>query len=219
MCAMSKPEAKRFLDLAFTILALPLLLPLMAICALAVKFTSPGPVLFRQKRLGRDAAIFDVLKFRSMYIDSKDIRNADGSTYNSAKDPRVTPVGRWLRKLSLDELPQFINVLRGEMSIVGPRPDLPDAIAHYRPQDQARLQVRPGITGWAQVHGRNTLQWETRRNYDIEYVRTMSTLLDLKIMLLTFVVVSTRSGVYVKAERSHQNEPSRILLEESDEWR
>ena len=196
--------AKRFMDLAVCIATLPILLPLLLGCALAVRFTSAGPVLFRQKRLGRNGRLFEMLKFRSMYVNAPDLRNPDGSTFNGEDDPRTTPAGKWLRKFSLDELPQLINILRGDMSVVGPRPDIPDAISKYRPIDYARMTVRPGITGWAQVHGRNSLPWEIRRDYDLEYVRTASVLLDLSIILRTFPLVLTGKGVYLDSRERLQ---------------
>jgi undecaprenyl phosphate N,N'-diacetylbacillosamine 1-phosphate transferase len=193
--------AKRILDLFLCCLALPIALPLIAICALAVRLSSPGPVLFRQKRLGINRTPFEMLKFRSMYVNAPDLRNSDGSTFNGAQDSRVTSVGRFLRKTSLDEVPQLVNVLRGEMSFVGPRPDLPDSIQHYRPQDHLRLSVLPGITGLPQVRGRNTLPWEVRREMDVEYAETRSLWLDIRIILMTFPAVLFSRGVYVEGSK------------------
>jgi lipopolysaccharide/colanic/teichoic acid biosynthesis glycosyltransferase len=193
--------AKRILDLFLCCLALPIALPLIAICALAVRLSSPGPVLFRQKRLGINRTPFEMLKFRSMYVNAPDLRNSDGSTFNGARDSRVTPVGRFLRKTSLDEVPQLVNVLRGEMSFVGPRPDLPDSIQHYRPQDHLRLSVLPGITGLPQVRGRNTLPWEVRREMDVEYAETRSLWLDIRIILMTFPAVLFSRGVYIEGSK------------------
>jgi undecaprenyl phosphate N,N'-diacetylbacillosamine 1-phosphate transferase len=193
--------AKRILDLFLCCLALPIALPLIAICALAVRLSSPGPVLFRQKRLGINRTPFEMLKFRSMYVNAPDLRNSDGSTFNGAQDSRVTSVGRFLRKTSLDEVPQLVNVLRGEMSFVGPRPDLPDSIQHYRPQDHLRLSVLPGITGLPQVRGRNTLPWEVRREMDVEYAETRSLWLDIRIILMTFPAVLFSRGVYIQGSK------------------
>jgi lipopolysaccharide/colanic/teichoic acid biosynthesis glycosyltransferase len=193
--------AKRALDLLLCVIALPLVLPVLAMCAIAVRLTSDGPVLFRQKRLGKDGHIFAMPKFRSMVMNAPDLRNPDGSTWNGADDPRVTRAGKWLRRTSLDELPQILNILTGEMSIVGPRPDVPDALRLYRPQDRARLSVKPGVTGWAQVHGRNSLPWEVRRDYDLEYVSKASVWLDLQIILRTIPLVLFGTGVYVHGGR------------------
>jgi undecaprenyl phosphate N,N'-diacetylbacillosamine 1-phosphate transferase len=200
--------AKRALDLFLCVIALPLVLPVLAVCSIAVRLTSEGPVLFRQKRLGKDGHIFEMLKFRSMYVNAPDLRNPDGSTWNGADDPRVTRAGNWLRRTSLDELPQILNILRGEMSIVGPRPDVPDALRRYRPQDRARLSVKPGVTGWAQVHGRNSLPWEVRRDYDLKYAAKASMRLDLQIILRTIPMVLIGTGVYVHGERLTEAEIS-----------
>ncbi|HEY3928669.1 MAG TPA: sugar transferase [Candidatus Koribacter sp.] len=190
--------AKRVLDILVCVIAAPFALPLMLLCALAVRLTSPGPVLFRQVRVGKNRQTFEMLKFRTMYVNAPDLRNADGSTFNQDSDPRVTSAGRFLRKTSLDELPQLINVLRGNMSIVGPRPDLPDHLSYYRPRDFERLTVRPGLTGLPQVRGRNSLSWEQRRDLDIEYVKTWSVWMDIKIMVLTVPTVLFGRGIYVQ---------------------
>jgi lipopolysaccharide/colanic/teichoic acid biosynthesis glycosyltransferase len=189
---------KRTLDLSGAGLALLLAAPVMALAALAVRLSSPGPALFRQLRLGLHGKPFWLLKFRSMYVAAPDVRNPDGSAFSAEDDARVTSVGRWLRKTSLDELPQLFNVLRGEMSLVGPRPDPPHALAHYRPQDHARLSVKPGITGWAAVNGRNRIPWEQRRDLDLEYVTRRSFWFDLKILALT-VPYALRCGDTVQA--------------------
>ncbi len=193
--------AKRLLDLFLCCLIMPMALPLVAACALLVRLSSPGPVLFRQKRIGMNRQLFEMLKFRSMYVNAPDLRNSDGSTFNAAHDSRVTAVGRFLRKTSLDEIPQLINVLRGEMSFVGPRPDLPDAIQHYRPKDHLRLSVPPGITGLPQVRGRNTLPWAVRRDMDVEYAETRSLWLDIRIMLMTFPAVLFSRGIYIQGSQ------------------
>lgn len=186
----------RILEFSGALVALSLLSPVLLICSALVKCSSRGPVFFRQQRLGIHGTPFQILKFRTMYVDAPDIRKSDGSTYNSKDDRRLTPIGRRLRQLSIDELPQLINVVRGEMSIVGPRPDTTDAMQHYRAQDFERLSVRPGITGWAQIHGRNSRSWEQRRDLDLEYVRNRSVLLDIKIILLTVPVILLGRGVY-----------------------
>jgi lipopolysaccharide/colanic/teichoic acid biosynthesis glycosyltransferase len=185
-------------DLIAGSVALVLVSPLWLISALAVWLESGSPVLFKQVRLGLNGKHFRMLKFRSMYVNSADLRNHDGSTYNGPGDPRVTRVGSLLRCLSLDELPQLVNVLRGDMSIVGPRPDPPDVLHLYRSEDHLRLSVKPGITGWAQIHGRNSLTWERRRDLDIEYVSKRNLWMDMRIMFHTVPVVLLRSGVYME---------------------
>ncbi|HXG70623.1 MAG TPA: sugar transferase [Gemmatimonadaceae bacterium] len=180
---------KRTLDLCVALGAVLLLLPVLAAVAAAVRFSSPGPVLYRARRVGRHGHHFAMLKFRTMHQGVPDLRNADGSTFNAVGDPRVTGVGEWLRKTSLDELPQLWNIVRGEMSLVGPRPDLPDQLAFYAPEDHERLKVRPGITGLAQVGGRNRLTWKQRRALDTDYVARRTMALDLSILLRTLPAV------------------------------
>ncbi len=187
---------KRAFDLAGGTLALALASPVLLLCAIAVWLDSGGPVIFTHDRLGLNGKLFRMLKFRSMYRNAADLRNSDGSTFNAQDDPRVTRVGRWLRRTSLDELPQLINVAHGEMSLIGPRPDIPDALNHYRADDHQRLQVKPGITGWAQIHGRNSLAWERRRDLDLEYARNQTFWMDMRIILYTIPLVMLGHGIY-----------------------
>jgi lipopolysaccharide/colanic/teichoic acid biosynthesis glycosyltransferase len=177
---------KRALDLVLLALcALPAALVGLA-CALAVRLSGPGPILFRQARIGRNGVPFTPLKFRTM-IDSPNPLFPD--------DARITRVGHVLRRTSLDELPQLISVLRGEMSIVGPRPALPYQVERYDARQLGRLAVRPGITGLAQVNGRNSLTWAERIEWDLAYVERQSLALDLRIVARTIAVVATGSGV------------------------
>ncbi len=183
---------KRAIDLAGASLLLVLLAPLMAAIAAAVRATSEGGALFRQVRVGKDGETFTIHKFRTM------VRDAPGSplgTYCYADDPRITRVGRTLRATSLDELPQLLDVLRGDMSFVGPRPDLPQHVERYTERQRGRLRMRPGITGWAQVHGRNGIPWDRRIELDLEYVERFSLLRDAAIVARTVAVVLTGRGV------------------------
>ncbi len=194
-----KRGIKRAMDIGVSLLLLVLLSPLLILTGLMVRLTSPGPVLFRQKRLGRNGKVFAICKFRTMRVDAPDIRNADGSAFSSENDPRVTPVGKWLRKTSLDELPQFLNVLGGSMSLVGPRPDQADQLAYYTEAEKLRLAVKPGITGLAQISGRNTLSWEARKQLDITYVQQWSLRSDLVILARTLPYVLLQHGVNASA--------------------
>jgi lipopolysaccharide/colanic/teichoic acid biosynthesis glycosyltransferase len=172
----------RAADIAVAGAALVVAAPALALAALAVKLTSPGPALYRQMRVGKGGADFELLKLRTMVIGAE----AQGAGYAvNRSDPRITPVGRVLRRLSLDELPQLWNVVRGDMSIVGPRPTLRYQVERYTPRQRRRLEVKPGITGWAQVHGRATLPWEERIELDVWYVEHRSLRLDLLIMAKT----------------------------------
>ena len=193
---------KRALDLAGCLIAMVLLAPVFALCVLLLRLSSRGPVFFSQLRLGRDGRPFRLLKFRSMYANSPDLRNPDGSAYTGADDPRVTPIGRFLRRTSLDELPQLINVLRGEMSLVGPRPDQVDQLRYYTRAEKRKLLVRPGLTGLAQISGRNSISWERRKALDVEYVDRQSLWLDCTILCKTVPYVLLAKHVETRASKA-----------------
>lgn len=179
----------RVLDVLLAGGALAALAPLLLACAIAVRLSSPGPVLFVQLRLGRHGRPFRLYKFRSMFHGAADLRQADGSTFSGGNDLRVTAVGGWLRRTSLDELPQLFNVLRGDMALVGPRPDLVDQLPYYTPEERRKLAVRPGLTGLAQINGRNRIPWQQRKALDVEYAERRSFCLDLAILLRTIPYV------------------------------
>lgn len=186
---------KNLIDKIAGIILLILLSPLLLIIGILIKFEDKGKIFYLQKRLGKDGEIFDIYKFRTMKENAPDIRLEDGSTFNSDDDPRVTKIGEFLRKTSLDELAQIINVLKGEMSFIGPRPDLPDHLKLYEGEEFKKLLVKPGITGYAQVNGRNDLPWKERFKYDIYYAENWSLLLDIKIALKTMQILSNGKGV------------------------
>jgi lipopolysaccharide/colanic/teichoic acid biosynthesis glycosyltransferase len=186
---------KRFFDLTVAIAALIVFAPLLGLIAVAIKVSSRGPVLFMQERIGWQGRTFRIIKFRSMVRNAPYIRNPDGSAYSSDTDLRVTRLGRILRRTSLDELPQLWNVVRGEMSLIGPRPELAEGIQSYRPADFRRLNVRPGMTGWAVVHGRNDVPISMRRDLDTWYADRAGFLLDLKILCKTIATVVVREGI------------------------
>jgi lipopolysaccharide/colanic/teichoic acid biosynthesis glycosyltransferase len=172
----------RALDVALAATGLALASPLLAAAALATKLEDGGPVLYRQTRVGRDAVDFELLKLRTMVVGAEQL----GAGFAVDRgDARITRVGRVLRKTSLDELPQLWNVLRGDMSIVGPRPTLRYQVERYTPHQRKRLEVKPGLTGWAQVNGRAALPWAERIELDVWYVEHRSPLVDLKILLKT----------------------------------
>ena len=178
-------RGKRIVDLVILAAVVGPALALGLVCALAVRLTSTGPILFRQERIGRDGVAFTVVKFRTMIA-------GDNPIFPDAT--RITRAGVWLRRLSLDELPQLINVGRGEMSIVGPRPTLAYQVERYDTRQHLRLCVRPGLTGLAQIRGRNALDWNQRIEHDIEYVQTQSVRTDLRILLGTARVVLSGEG-------------------------
>ena len=182
---------KRILDLAGAGLALLLASPLLLLAALAIKLDDRGPVLYRQRRVGRHGEEFDLLKLRTMIVGAE----AQGAGWAvNAGDPRITRAGRVLRRLSLDELPQLWNVVRGEMSLVGPRPTLAYQVDRYTPRQRRRLEVKPGITGWAQVQGRARVPWDDRIEFDVWYVEHRSLWLDLRILARTPMALFT--GTY-----------------------
>lgn len=186
---MYRRYGKRALDVTIVLLALILMLPVALFVALVVRLKLGSPVLFRQPRPGLDGQPFEMLKFRTM----TDARDASGRLLPDAE--RLTTAGRLLRASSLDELPELINVLKGEMSLVGPRPLLVRYLERYTPEQMRRHEVRPGITGWAQVNGRNSLSWEEKFALDIYYVDHCSLWLDLKILLLTVQKTLARDGI------------------------
>lgn len=195
--------AKRVTDVFAAALGLVFLAPLLALVALLVRVDSPGPVLFRQRRVGRDGREFDMFKFRTMCVDAEDLvaglrelSDVDGVLFKMRQDPRVTRVGRHLRRFSLDELPQLWNVLVGQMSLVGPRPPLPSEVAAYPAWFHKRQSVRPGITGLWQVRGRSDLDFAESTRLDLYYVEHWSPWLDIEIVLRTFCVVLFGNGAY-----------------------
>lgn len=191
---------KRFCDFTVSLLALIILSPLFAIVAIAIKAESKGPVIFKQERLGLGGKVFLIYKFRSMCVGAE---HTGTGQYSFAGDPRVTKVGKILRATSIDELPQLINVIKGEMSIVGFRPPLtyhPWPIEKYTPFQKRMFLVRPGITGWAQVNGRKDVEWHERIRLNVYYVDNISLLLDIKIVFLTFInVLKNKDNVSTKA--------------------
>ena len=172
----------RALDVAGASVALTLASPVLAVAALAIKLEDRGQVLYRQRRVGKDGSEFELVKLRTMVPGAE--KHGAGFAVNRG-DPRITRMGRLLRRLSLDELPQLWNVVRGEMSLIGPRPTLQYQVDQYTPRQRRRLEVKPGITGWAQIHGRASLPWEERIELDVWYVENRSPRVDLKILLRT----------------------------------
>ena len=200
---------KRVFDLALAVPGLVLLSPLLCLIAVAIKLTSRGPVFYVQERIGRNAVPFPFIKFRTMVVGAE----SQGAGILCLKDdPRVTRVGRFLRRFSLDEAPQLVNVVRGEMSLIGPRPGLAYQLRAYTPFQRRRLTVLPGITGWAQVNGRNAIAWDQRIVRDVEYVERLSFAMDLRILCRTVRVVLDSDSMiakadYFKTREAQSNEP------------
>lgn len=193
---MYRKVGKRAFDVFFSLLLLIVSFPLLLLTALAIRLDSPGPVLYCQERVGKDLCIFRMLKFRSMRVGTE---HTGTGVYSEKGDPRVTRVGRIIRALSIDELPQLVNVLKGDMSFVGPRPPLtyhPWPLDQYTEQQKRMFEVLPGITGWAQIHGRRCVEWNERIRMNIWYVDHQSLWLDAKICFLSvFKVLSNTDNL------------------------
>ena len=192
---------KRLFDIAVSATVLLLLSPALAALALAIKFDSPGPVFFRQRRVGLQGRTFSILKFRSMYLDAEarleSLRahnEMSGPVFKMRNNPRITRIGRFIRKTSLDEFPQFWNVLRGEMSIVGPRPPLPSEVRQYKRWQRRRLSVKPGITCIWQISGRNNIDFDRWMELDLEYIDQWSLWTDIQICIKTIPAVLGSRG-------------------------
>jgi len=196
---MYRKYIKRILDLIFAVVLLPFAIFVILICGILVRLDDGGPIFYCGKRLGKNGRIFTMFKLRTMKVNSPDLRNPDGSTYNSDDDPRLTKVGRILRKTSLDEIPQIFNVIKGEMSFIGPRPDLPEHINCYEVSEKRKLEVLPGISGYNQAYFRNAVEWKERLKNDVYYVDNISFWLDCKIFLKTIQNILLRKGIYTNS--------------------
>jgi lipopolysaccharide/colanic/teichoic acid biosynthesis glycosyltransferase len=200
----------RSVEVAIALAALVLTAPVMLLVMIAVRLDSPGPAVFRQRRVGRDLKPFTLYKLRTLFVDAKErfpelyaydvspdeVRTLTLSDLKSPDDPRVTRLGRWLRATSLDEIPNFINVLRGDVALVGPRPEIFECLRYYQGEQLIKFTVRPGVTGLAQVSGRNQNSFHEMIRWDVAYVRQRSILLDLRIVLRTFDAVLSRKGAW-----------------------
>lgn len=197
---MYKKYVKRGLDIVFSLIAFPFVLFIIIIMAPIIFISDPGPIFYNGLRRGKDGKTFKMFKFRSMYVNVPDIRNKDGSTFNSDNDPRVTKIGKIMRKLSIDEIPQLLNVLIGDMSFVGPRPTLATkSFEDIEIQRRKRYDVRPGITGYSQAYFRNSISQEEKFKYDLYYVENVSFLLDAQIILKTIMSVLMQKNINNKS--------------------
>jgi lipopolysaccharide/colanic/teichoic acid biosynthesis glycosyltransferase len=187
------PNASRALDVAVAVVVLPVAAPLTVLAAVAIKLESRGPVFYRQLRVGRHGRPFELWKLRTMVPKAESM---GAGVYVLQGDPRITRVGRLLRRLSLDELPNLVNVLKGDMALVGPRPTVQEQVDRYTERQRRRLEVKPGITGWAQVNGRTSLPWPERIELDVWYVEHRSLWLDLRILAKTARMLATGHGLY-----------------------
>lgn len=198
---------RRTVEIVLAVIALAVTWPVMLIVGLIVKLDTPGPALFRQTRVGLNGRHFTFYKFRTLYVDARERfpelyaytytpEQIQNLKFKRETDPRITPAGRWLRKSTLDELPNFWNLLRGEIAIVGPRPEIPEMVKHYLPEQVLKFSVKPGITGFAQTHGRGNLAFQQTIAYDLEYVRRRSVMLDIRLVLRTVRMLLKLEGAY-----------------------
>ena len=195
---MYKHFFKRLIDICIGLVALPFVLLVIVIFAPIIYFTDRGPVFYNANRAGKGYKPFKMFKLRSMYVNSPDLKNADGSAYNSDDDPRVTPIGRFMRKTSLDEFPQFLNILKGDISFIGPRPKLycPEKYPNGLPEFMKKsFLVKPGVTGYAQAYFRNSITNEEKFKWDGYYAENVSLWMDVKIIFQTFYSVIARKNI------------------------
>lgn len=197
---MYKHFLKRVIDLLAALCALPFVLLVILLFGPIIFFNDRGPIFFKGYRVGKDGRLFRMYKLRSMYVGAKDIRNSDGSTYNSSNDSRVTPIGRFLRKTSIDEIPQFLNVLFGDMSLIGPRPTVALNLDLSTADEMTckRYSVKPGITGYAQAYYRNSISSEEKLKWNCYYADNVSFMLDVKIIFKTIQSVILRKNINAK---------------------
>ncbi|MDJ0332636.1 sugar transferase [Planococcus sp. S3-L1] len=195
---------KRFLDIVGSLVGLIMLMPLFLFIGLLIKMEDPqGPVFFKQKRVGKHGGTFDMYKFRSMVCNAEDLKaslqqqnEASGPVFKIKSDPRITKIGKFIRKTSIDELPQLVNVLNGDMTVVGPRPALPDEVAQYTNYEKQRISVTPGLTCFWQVNGRSNISFQEWVEMDLEYIRTRNTTMDIKLIFKTILVLFGSKDAY-----------------------
>jgi len=186
---MNYINIKRFLDIVIASIGVIITLPILILVAIAIKIESKGPIIFKQKRIGLNGNVFDIYKFRSMSVGAE-----KSGVYSNKGDARVTKIGKLIRATSIDEFPQFLNIIKGDMSIIGPRPTLtyhPWHYEEYTKEQKRRFDVRPGVTGWAQINGRKDVPWDRRIKYDVEYTKNLSFAFDMKIFFMTIIKVLT----------------------------
>lgn len=193
---MYEKYLKRIFDIIGSFILLPLFLILVILVGMAIKFEDGGPVFYCGDRLGKYGRSFKMIKFRSMKINAPDWRLDDGSTFNAEDDPRQTKVGKFIRMTSIDEIPQLLNIIRGDMSFIGPRPDPPDWISRYNDEDKILLNVLPGVTGYNQAYFRNSADGREKTDNDVFYAKNVSLIMDIKILFATVLSVFSRKNIY-----------------------
>jgi len=201
---MYKKFLKRVLDLVICVLAFPLFIIIFIVVGILIKLEDGGPVLYKSERIGKDFEVFNMYKFRTMKINAPKILNDDGSTYNAEDDERVTKLGKILRETSIDETAQIINILIGQMSVVGPRASLSGAIGTFKNDEMDKMSVRPGVTGLTQAYYRNNLTSREKRVKDANYAKSLTFIGDLKIIVKTFFTILKRDGIYTNSTKKDE---------------
>lgn len=201
---MYKSVIKRILDIVVAIVALPFFMIILGVIGALIYRQDKGPIFYNAPRLGRNGEVFKMYKFRSMKVNAPDLRNEDGSTFNAEDDPRLTKIGKFIRKTSLDETPQLLNVVKGDMSIIGPRPDLPEHFELYEGDESRKLEVRPGLTGYNQAYFRNTIPWKQRIKNDIYYIDNLSFLFDVRVFIRTAFSILKRESVFIETSEEEE---------------
>lgn len=207
---------KRFFDIIIGLCALPFLVLVTIIVGIAIKMEDGGSIFYKAKRIGKNSTIFHMYKYRSMVENAPNWTNEDGSTYNSSNDPRVTKVGRFLRDTSIDEIPQFFNILIGNMTLIGPRASGAGALGTYLEDELPKMDVKPGITGYTQAYYRNSISVREKRLYDAWYARNVSVWLDIKIFFKTVATVLKRENVYTNNEADSAEKKLEDVTNETD---
>lgn len=205
---MYKKYFKRIMDITVALVIMPFFLIIVLIVGILIYSEDKGSIFYNAQRLGLNGKVFKMFKFRTMKMNAPDIRNDDGSTFNSENDPRLTKIGGFLRTTSIDELPQLLNVLLGDMSLVGPRPDLPEAIEIYNSVEKKKLDVKPGITGYNQAYFRNSIDSKSKFINDVFYVDNLSFLLDFDIMIRTLWSVLKKKNVFSDTQLGDKEIPN-----------
>ncbi|WP_078593648.1 sugar transferase [Evansella clarkii] len=203
---MYKTVFKRILDITVGIVGLPIFILFVIVFGFIIKLEDSGPIFYKAERIGKDRKIYSMYKFRSMKVNAPKLLNPDGSTYNATDDPRVTKIGRFMRETSIDETPQLLNVLKGEMSIVGPRASLATALDTFKSDELDKMKVRPGITGYTQAYFRNGLSNREKRIKDAWYANNVSLWLDMKIFMKTISTVLRKEGLYTNTSGNETSE-------------
>ncbi|MEK7433718.1 MAG: sugar transferase [Cyanobacteriota bacterium] len=188
---MYKNYFKNIFDFIFGLFALLLLSPLFILVSILIKILDPGPIFFLQERVGKNEKIFLIYKFRTMIVNADKV----GPVLTEKDDPRITKLGKFLRHSSIDEFPQLINIIKGEMSLIGPRPEVPSIVKTYTEKQKGVFKVKPGMSGWAQINGRDDLSIDIKLNFDLEYIEKLTMFMDLKIFFLTFPTLLSKRGI------------------------